>query len=359
MDWLIAKASGQPDRNAAPTGVGPGADVGRRSSEPGVDGYRVVDAVVVGGGIAGASVAWALAVRGASVVLVEQEAQTGHHATGRSAALLNETVGHPVVGALARASRPFLAEPPPGFVDHPLLAPRGLLWVGEDTAALDAVAKEATAGAVERLDATAAAALVPELRATWAAAGGVHEAEARSVDVAALLQAYVRGVRSRGGDVATAHEAVRLSPLIGGGWRVEAAGATLVGRTVVDAAGAWGDVVAGRAGVMPLGLTPLRRTACIVPVPDGHDVRGWPLIMDVAGGFYAEPEPGGLLVSPGDETPVEPGDARPDELDVALGLDRLREATTLPVRAVRRAWAGLRTFASDRAPVAGFDPDAP
>lgn len=318
----------------------------------------MVDVVVVGGGIAGASVAWALVERGASVILLEQEAQPGHHATGRSAALLNETVGHPVVGALARASRPFLADPPPGFVDHPLLAARGLLWIGQDPDVLDALVDEVARGAAHRIDAADVTRLVPELRPGWAVAGGVHEPAAQSVDVAALLQAYVRGMRRGGGEVLTAHEAMQLMPAAGG-WVVRAGERSLHCTVVVNAAGAWGDIVAERAGVAPLGLTPLRRTACIVPVPDGHDVSGWPLVMDVAGTFYAEPEPGGLLVSPADETPAEPVDARPEELDVALALDRLREATTLPVRSVRRAWAGLRTFAPDRAPVAGFDPDHP
>ena len=318
--------------------------------------------------------AWALASRGATVCVVEQEAQPGHHATGRSAALLNETVGHPVVGALARASRPFLASPPRGFVDHPLLSPRGLLWVGTSAGALDALGAEAPVGAASRIGPAATTALVPQLTEPWRAAGAVHEPDAQAVDVAALLQAYLRGLRALGGTLHTSSEALRLTQLPSGGagsagaedrgpkarqggWRVEAGGEVIECGVVVDAAGAWGDVVAERAGVRPLGLAPRRRTACIVPVPDGHDVGGWPLIMDVGGSFYAEPEPGGLLVSPGDETPAEPGDARPDELDVALALDRLREATTLPVRSVRRAWAGLRTFAPGRVPVAGFDPD--
>ena len=315
--------------------------------------------VVVGGGIAGASAAWALAAGGARVVLVEQEAQAGHHATGRSAAVTNETVGHPVVGALARAGRPFLDTPPRGFVDHPLLTPRGLLWIAEDPSSLDAL----TSAVAQRVGTDEVRRLVPELRPGWAAAGGVFEPEARTIDVAALLQGYLRGLRRLGGEVSTGRRVTGLSRS-SRGWTVELGGtndepAEVRCDVVVNAAGAWGDVVAEAAGVEPIGLAPLRRTACIVAVPGGHDVTHWPLVMDAGGSFYAEPEPGGLLLSPADETPSEPGDASPDEIDVALALDRLWEATTLPVRSVRRAWAGLRTFAPDRVPVAGFAPDAP
>lgn len=310
------------------------------------------DAVVVGGGIAGASVAWALADRGATVCLVEREAQAGQHATGRSAAVTNETVGHPLVCRLAAASRAFLDAPPPGFADHPLVAPRGLLWVTDDPATLDAV--DPGSPAVRRIEGDEVLGLVPVLRPPWAGVA-LHEPGAMAVDVAALLQGYLRGLRRSGGHVRLGAEAVRLTP----GWRVELPDVTLRCGVVVNAAGAWGDEVACRAGVAPLGLTPRRRTACIVRVPAGHDVTGWPLVMDAGGRFYAEPEPGGLLLSPADEAPAEPGDTRPDELDVARALDRLREATALPVRSVVRAWAGLRTFAPDRAPVAGFDPDHP
>jgi D-arginine dehydrogenase len=125
----------------------------------------------------------------------------------------------------------------------------------------------------------------------------------------------------------------------------------------VNAAGGWADVVAARAGVNPLGLVALRRTAAIVPSPD--DVATWPLVMDIAGRYYCEPETGGLLISPADETPLDPCDAQPDELDVALALERVRDASGLPLRSVRRAWAGLRTFAPDRVPVLGEDPAAP
>src|SRR5690606_34092519 len=289
----------------------------RRVSPPPGD---VVDVVVVGAGIAGASAAWALAHAGADVALVEREHQPGHHATGRSAALTNETVGHPVVRALARASRPFLAAPPAEVAEHPLLHPRGLLWIGEDPATLDALTDTCPAGVAERIGPGEVAALVPGLRPGRAAAGGVHEPGARTVDVAGLLHGYVRGLRRAGGTIAPAAE-VREIRRVGGDWRVVAGEADLSCRVVVNAAGAWGDVVAERAGVRPVGLTPLRRTACIVPV--GEEARAWPLVMDADVGAYAEPDAGGVLVSPADETPSPPCDARPEELDVARAIDWL------------------------------------
>lgn len=320
------------------------------------------DVVVIGAGMAGASAAWALSEH-ADVLLVEQEAHAGHHATGRSAAVLSETSGTPLTCALAAASRPFLAAPPRDFVDHPLVSPRGLLWVGQpgDEAALDALADEGSrhARGVGRIGGDACTALFPPLRPGPASVGGVHEPDACAVDVALLLQGYLRGLRRRGGAVRLAAGAVRGSRRTGTAWVVELASeageAEVSCRAVVNAAGAWGDAVARRFGVAPLGLRPLRRTACIVPAPDG--AADWPLVMDVAGRFYCEPETGGLLVSPADEAPSEPCDARPDELDVALGLERLAEATTLRPVHVRRAWAGLRTFSPDRSPVAGEDPD--
>jgi D-arginine dehydrogenase len=317
------------------------------------------DVVVVGAGMAGASAAWALAERH-DVVLVEQEGSTGYHATGRSASVLSETVGVPLACALAAASRAFLASPPPGFVDHPLLSPRGLLWIGTpaERALLDRLAIQARAvtPSVERLDSERVTALVPQLRPERAAAGGVFEPEAMAIDVDALLQGFLRGLRARGGVVVVAAEVV-AAQRTHGGWTVDAGERRLACTAVVDAAGAWGDVVARRAGVRPIGLAPLRRTAALVPAPDS--VRSWPLVMDVVGRFYCEPEAGGLLVSPADETPSEPCDAAAEELDVALALERVAEAMTIAPRSVRRAWAGLRTFSPDRAPVAGEDPDAP
>jgi D-arginine dehydrogenase len=320
---------------------------------------HVVDAVVVGAGIAGTSAGWALAEH-ARVAVVEQAPAAGVHASGRSASVLSETSGHRVVCALAAASRAFFETPPDGFADHPLLSPRGLLWVGEsqDAALLDELAEAGrnVAPSVRRVSTREAAALAPFARPHAIAGGGTFEPDAMAVDTDALLQGFLRGLRRRGGELHVSSEVVEVAP-VGDGWQVRAGDRRWHAPVVVDAAGAWGDVVAARAGVPPLGLEPRRRTACIVPL-EGVDPR-WPLVMDVAGRYYLEPEPGGLLVSPADATHCEPCDAQPDEVDVAIALDRVREATTLPVRSVRRAWAGLRTFSPDGAPVVGDEPGAP
>lgn len=314
--------------------------------------------VVVGSGIAGAAVACRLAPD-LAVTLVEREPTPGLHATGRSAAMLNETSGDPAVCALATASRPFLADPPRELgLTAPLLGPRGLLWVGGDGTAgpLDALVAKAP-WAAHRVDRAGARALVPTLAEVASAAGGVHEPGAMTIDVAALLDGYLRAFRAAGGDLRLSAEVVRCSRSAGGGWRVEAGPHHIEAPLVVNAAGAWADAVAAGAGLAPLGLRPMRRTAALVAAPD--DVAAWPMVMDVEGRWYAEPETGGLLISPADETPMDPGDPRPEEIDVALAIDLVNEALGLELRSVRRAWAGLRTFTPDRVPVAGPHPDDP
>jgi D-arginine dehydrogenase len=179
-----------------------------------------------------------------------------------------------------------------------------------------------------------------------------------TIDVAALVAGYRSGLARRGGRVETARGAVSLEAGTDG-WTVTTAGGGVLGcRYVVNAAGAWADSVARRAGVGPLGLQPYRRTAFVFAVA-GHRTAGWPLVMDSRERFYFEPDPAGLLASPADETPVEPHDARADELAMARATEALGESTTLAIRGVRHRWAGLRTFVADRVPVAGFDPRAP
>lgn len=317
------------------------------------------DVVVIGAGVAGTAAAAELS-QTRRVVLLEQEALPAQHASGRSASVLSETSGHPAVCALARVSRPFFEAPPEGFVDHPLLSPRGLMWVGEagDEADLDALAARAVdvAPTARRLAPDETLAVLPGFAPAAVAAGALHEPDAMSIDTAALIAGFLRTLRANFGELATGAEAVSLRPL-GTGWEVTTPSGSWHAGTVVNAAGAWVDVVAARAGLAAVGMTPLRRTAAIAPAPES--VERWPLVMDIAGRYYCEPEPGGLLISPADESLSEPTDAQPDELDVALALERVRDATGLPLRAIRRAWAGLRTFAPDRAPVVGDDPRAP
>jgi D-arginine dehydrogenase len=313
--------------------------------------------VVIGAGIAGAAAAYRLAAE-SDVVLVETEPQPGVHATGRSAAVLSETSGSTAACALAMASRPFFEDPPDDALDATVLSARGLLWVADEPSLplLDDLAGVATAigVATERLPGASATRLVPVLRSEWLA-GAVHEPDAMSIDVARLLAGFLRGLRSRGGQVRLASPALRLEP-DGRGWRVHLPDGTLTADVVVNAGGAWADEIAHRAGVPPLGLQPMLRTAFTFPV---EGAERWPLVMDVASRFYFEPEGPGLLASPAEETASAPCDARADELAIAMAVDALAEATTLQVRGVRSAWAGLRTFAPDRVPVVGEEPEHP
>ena len=313
---------------------------------------------MIGAGIAGAAAAWHLAEH-ASVVVVEREAQPGAHATGRSAALLTETSGAPVVCSLAAASRGFLADPPEGFVDHPLLAPRGLLWIarGTDRGLLEAktAAAEAAGAEVRRLDGAACRELVGVLRPE-AATAGIYEPDAMGIDVDGLLQGFLRGARRRGAELHLVAPVTAVVERRGGGWQVQAGDRRWDCDAVVNAAGAWCDPVAELAGVEPLGLRPLRRSVFVFPPPAGVDAAAWPMVWDIGNRFYFEPEGPLLLVSPVDEIPSEPCDARPRTEDIALGVEELEAATSLRVRGVRRTWAGLRTFAPDDVPVCGFDP---
>lgn len=314
------------------------------------------DVVVVGGGIAGLSAAWALAAS-ARVAVVETEPQLGVHATGRSAAMLNVTSGPEVVCRLAALSRAFLRSPGDDAWPVSLLSPRGLLWVGRaGTSAVLEATRDKAPEAARLADGDEARRLVPRLRHEVVAGGAVHEPDAMAIDAAALLDGYRRGLGRRGGVVLTSAEAVRFER-DGTGWTVIAGPHRLPTDRVVNAAGAWGDMVAERAGVRPLGLRPLRRTAALVPAPE--DLARAPMVMDVEGQWYAGPETGGLLISAAGEALSEAVDARPEELEVAIAIERVNAALDVDIRSVRRSWAGLRTFTLDRVPAVGPDPDEP
>jgi D-arginine dehydrogenase len=312
------------------------------------------DVLVLGAGIAGATAGYFLAAGGARVTVLEMEDAPGRHSTGRSAALFSEYFGSPPVRALTAASRRFLAAPPPGFADAPLLSPRGVVTValpGEEAefeAAL-AAARTAPGGASEISEADARG-LCPVLR-PGRYARAMHKPAAMDIDVAALHQGFLRRLR------VVTRAPVRELRRDGDGWIARTPAGDHSAPVLVDAAGAWADELAVLAGAAPVGLIPRRRTACLVDA--GPDAAGWPLLNDVPETFYCKPESGALLVCPSDAEPTAPGDVRARDLDVAVGIDRLEQATTLSVRAVRHAWAGLRTSAPDDVPVLGPDPVLP
>ncbi|MCW6511675.1 NAD(P)/FAD-dependent oxidoreductase [Lichenifustis flavocetrariae] len=318
------------------------------------------DIVVVGGGIAGAGIAYELS-RLFSVIVVEREQQCGRHATGRSAASFTQAYGGATVRRLAGASRSFLETPPKGFAAHPLLMPRGTLTIArqEQIGRLEqafALAR-VSAPSIRRIAPAEALARVPILRPE-AVAAALFEPDAMDLDVHGLHGGFLAAASRQGARI-LCDAAVERIDHDAKGWTVQTSAGTVSAAILINAAGAWADAVARLAGVQPLGLVPKKRTAFLVPLPPDVEARTWPLVDDVGESFYFKHDAGQLFVSPADATPSEPVDVFADEIDVAIGADRLQRATTLTVRRVSRSWAGLRTFAPDGAPVVGPDPEVP
>jgi len=323
--------------------------------------------LVIGAGIAGASAAFELAraVGGEHVVLVEREDQPGYHATGRSAALYTETYGGPetrsVISALARASRPFLDQPPVGFSDHPILTDRGVVLLAREDQSATAENLFAECRDMCRdlalIDGPVVETMIPVLRRGHFAAA-VYEPRAKDIDVDALHQGYLKGFRAAGGMVRTATEVLQVERR-GARWQVGTTAGPMSADRVVNAAGAWADAVAECARLQPLGLRPLRRTAITFDPPPGVDVAPWPMAIDIDMTFYFKPDAGRILASPADETPSPPTDAQPEELDVAIAVDRLQTVTTMSIERIAHKWAGLRSSFPDEVPAVGPDPEEP
>jgi D-arginine dehydrogenase len=309
------------------------------------------DIAIIGAGMAGASLAAEVAGR-ASVLLLEAEDQPGYHSTGRSAAFWAESYGGPFVQPLTSASGAFLEH-------HGLLGPRGALHLadGGGLAALGSLEAEFGSDiAFERLSGDRLEDLVPGLRPGWVA--GLLEPSCADIDVAGLHGLYLALARRQGATLATGAE-VRGLRRDGGGWAIETPAGTFRAGIVADAAGAWADRVAALAGAAPIGLQPYRRTLVQLRVAPAAPV-GLPLVIDALGRFYFKPEAGGRLwLSPHDETPCDPCDCAPEELDVAQAIDRFEHVVDWKVERLERRWAGLRSFAPDRRPVYGFDPHVP
>ena len=315
---------------------------------------------IVGAGIAGASAGYNLAASGPTL-LIERESQPGYHSTGRSAALYTETYGNRVIRAVTIASRPFFEKPPAGFSEHPLLTPRGTMVIAradqKDKLAAALAESKAVLPTVEGIDEARAAGLCPALRPGYVASA-FYEEDARDMDVHAIHQGFLRGFRASGGRLVCNAEVLGLARA-GDAWKIETRAGTFTADVVINAAGAWADVLARMAGAKPVGLVPKRRTAVTIEPPADSNFRRWPAVIDVDEQFYWKPDAGQLILSPADETPTEPQDAQPEELDIALCIDRVERASTLAIRRVARKWAGLRSFVKDKTPVAGFATDAP
>lgn len=315
------------------------------------------DVVVVGAGMAGAAAGWQLAQAGQRVLVLERESQPGYHTTGRSAALFEEHYGPAQVQALTRASRAFYDTPPAGFADAPILSPRGVLYIATaaQRALLDAAYAEALrhAPAARRLDAAALRALVPVLQD--GIVDGFLDEGARDIDVHGLHQGFLRGLRQAGGALWCSAEVTALARAAGL-WTVTLAdGRSVQAPVVVNATGAWADVLGGLAGAAPIGLTPRRRSAFTFGVPEGVDATHWPAVISADESFYIKPDAGQLLGSPANADVTTPHDVQPEELDVATGIWRIEEATTLQIRRPSHTWAGLRSFVADGELVVGWD----
>ena len=321
------------------------------------------DVVVVGAGMAGASVGWQLAQAGQRVLLLERESQPGYHTTGRSAALFEEHYGPEQVQALTRASRAFYEHPPAGFVDTPILHPRGVMYVG--TAAHKSLIDAAYAEAVEhspdaqRLDGDALRAIVPVLNASIV--DGFVDDGARDIDVNALHQGFLRGLHHAHGELWCNAEVTALTH--DGNtrrWTIALAdGRSVQTAIVVNAAGAWADGIGELAGARAIGLVPARRSAFTFAVPEGMDATHWPAVISADESFYFKPDAGQLLGSPANADATYPHDVQPEEEDIATGIWNIEQATTLQIRRPSHTWAGLRSFVADGEMVIGWDDSVP
>lgn len=309
----------------------------------------IYDFAVIGAGMAGASIAAELAPF-AKVLVLEAEDEPGYHSTGRSAAFWEECYGGPVVSPLTRASGPFLRE-------HGFLKERGALYIGrnQDRGAIDDfLALFAGSGVeLEEQGREGISSRLPHVRKDWTQS--IWQPACADIDVAGLHQHYLKALRQKGVELMCR---ARVSHLVrdAGLWRIDTdGGETFQAERIVNAAGAWADPIAQMAGVEPLGIEPKRRTVAQLRVAP-QAPENMPLVLDVNGGFYFKPDNGRLWLSPHDEIPSLPCDAAPEEMDVALAIDRFESVTDWRIEAVERRWAGLRSFAPDRLPVYGPDP---
>lgn len=307
------------------------------------------DFLIIGGGIAGVSAAARLSELG-SVIVLEAEEALAHHASGRSAALYEPRYGAAAVVGLSMASGDYFRSLPG------VLSPRGLMLVAK-AEGREAFEHDLEAMAFDRISFDEARRIVPILNLEVVALTG-YASHAEDIDTDLLVQGFAREARGRGAQVLVKARVSAITKL-DGGWRVVSSVGEFSARMIVNAAGAWVDLVAAMAGVRPLGFTPYRRSMARIPAPGGHDVSRWPMLFGPGEDWYAKPDAGALIVSPAEEHLMEPHDAWADDMVLAEGLARYEEMVTEPVTRLLASWAGLRTFSPDRVLVIGPDAREP
>lgn len=313
------------------------------------------DIIVIGAGIAGASVAAHLA-SDHKVAILEMEDRPGYHSTGRSAATYEPNYGPPSIRALTRASRGFFETPPQGFTAAPLVSPRDTVFVVPDHQREHGESLLKAGLGFAEIAYAEARRKFPLLRETYAR-HAMLDATTADIDVDLLHQGFLRLVKMQGGEV-VCQAAVETIERRDGSWFATTPKGTFAAPILINAAGAWGDVIAVRAGARPKGLQPKRRSMAVVPVPSGANVMAWSFVGDAGETWYAKPSGGRLLVSPAEAEPVEPHDAYADDMMLAEGLARFEEAVDMEVTRLEGSWGGLRSFAPDGNPVCGFDAQA-
>lgn len=313
------------------------------------------DAVIIGAGIAGVGLAAELAGDYKTVIL-EMESRPAYHSSGRSMAIFIRNYGNTVIRALNAASAPLFENPDKALFPNPLITQRGVLTIAGEGSRPDLDAQLAQADGLVEITPDEAVAMIPIIRRELLV-GAAYERDAQDIDATALHDGWLRKARAAGVQLLTDAPLTRAER-VNGKWRIETPKAIVTANTIVNASGAWADLVAERCGVNPLGIRPMRRSVAVLPPPPGPDCSRWPLLDDVSESWYMKPEAGRIYVSPAEEIPVEPHDAFVDDMVLAEGLDRFSQATTYELARLESSWAGLRSFAPDRSPVCGYSDKA-
>ena len=318
------------------------------------------DFLVIGGGIAGASIAYHLCDHG-KVLLLEMEEYLGYHSTSRSAALYAQSYGNRVIRALNVASGDFLRNPPQGFTEHPLIQPRGVLMLAREDQLenLHVFFKETIelSPKLKWIDKEEAIGMIPSLRKDYFSSA-VFDSESKDIDVNGLHQGFLKGIRNSGGTILTDHPFLKAEK-DGKYWKAILQKTHVHTEVLINAAGAWADQVAQNCGIPSIKLVPKRRTAMLFEPPQDIQCKEWPSVVDVDECFYFKPEVEQLLGSPADETPVKPQDARPQDWDLALAVERIEKVLNFSITRATKTWAGLRSFVEDKTPVVGYEPEHP